>query len=110
MPTISSASSSLAASSSCSTICIYEIASSGFRSYTGDATGLRWRLTTVLQEERGSIPATAKRFAVAQGTIYRWLRDLGLPTPHYTRSKSRHNRPRAAARDREIVVSPEAEA
>ena len=51
---------------------------------------------------------TAKRFAVAQGTIYRWLRDLGLPTPRYTRSKSRHNRPRAAARDREIVVSPEA--
>ena len=80
-----------------------------FRSYAGDAAALRQQLTAALHEERGSMAAVARRFNVAQGTVYRWLRALGLPTPHYTRSKAHGNAPRVADRDRRAITSPEAE-
>jgi len=62
-----------------------------FRSYTGDVGELRLALAGVMSEEHGNIVAVAMRFRVAQSTIYRWLRALGLPTPHYTRSKMQGN-------------------
>ncbi|HEX5180124.1 MAG TPA: sigma-54 dependent transcriptional regulator [Gemmatimonadaceae bacterium] len=64
------------------------------RSYSVDAAALRRHLALVIHEERGSIPETARRLGVSQGTIYRWLRRLGLPTPRYVRSKSDRNAPR----------------
>lgn len=72
---------------------------SEFRSYAGDAAALRRHLTAVLRDERGNIAEVARRFGVSQGTIYRWLRALGLPTPRYTRSKADGNAPRASRRD-----------
>lgn len=62
-----------------------------FRSYERDAVELRRVLSATLREEQGSIAATARRFAVTKGTIYRWLRAVGLPTPRYTRLKPRGN-------------------
>jgi DNA-binding NtrC family response regulator len=81
----------------------------GFRSYAGDAAALRQQLTAALHEERGSMAAVAKRFDVAPGTVYRWLRTLGLPTPHYTRSKACGNAPRVATGDRRAMAVPEVE-
>ena len=80
-----------------------------FRSYAGDAATLRRQLTDALREEHGSIASVARRFDVAQGTVYRWLRALGLPTPHYTRSKAHGNAPRVANRDRRAITLPEVE-
>lgn len=70
------------------------------QSYERDAAELRRHLPATLREEQGRIVATARRFAVAQGTIYRWLRAVGLPTPHYARLKPRGNSARGGhARD-----------
>ena len=70
------------------------------QSYERDAAELRRHLPATLREELGRIVATARRFAVAQGTIYRWLRAVGLPTPHYARLKPRGNSARGRhARD-----------
>ncbi|MGH7649884.1 MAG: sigma 54-interacting transcriptional regulator [Gemmatimonadaceae bacterium] len=77
-----------------------------FRSYAGDAAALRRQLTAVLRDERGNIGEAARRFEVSQGTIYRWLRTLGLPTPRYTRSKADGNAPRESRRDPTDSVSP----
>lgn len=68
------------------------------RSYAGDVATLRQQLSIVLRDEAGSVAATAKHFRVSQGTIYRWLRAVGLPTPHYVRSKGSRNAPRAPRR------------
>jgi len=71
-----------------------------FRSFAGDAAALRRHLISVIRDEHGSITAAAKQFRVSPGTVYRWLRALGIPTPRYTRSKAAANAPRESRRGR----------